>query len=119
MSNPVLSQILGGASALTNSSLLRQAVRNWWLTAPLGIAAYYMIRQRQKKGELSVPNVITDLTPMVVLVGTLVTLNHILEQRENGHAPTAAPRPPIQAREASFTPNPPQNDVIPAIPVES
>ncbi len=111
---PVLNQVLGGVGAIAGSPLFREVVRNWWLSAPLGYAAYVLIRQRQKRGELTVPNVISDLAPMVTVVGTLVMLNHILSQR----APAPAPRAPIAARDASFTPNPAQNDVIPAIPVE-
>ncbi len=113
---PVLNQVLGGVSAIASSSLVREAVRNLWLTAPLGYAAYVMIRRRQKAGQLTLPNVISDLTPMVTVVATLVMLNHILSQRA-APAPATTARP-IAARDASFTPNPPQNDVIPAIPVE-
>ncbi len=112
---PVLNQVLGGVGAVVGSPLFREAVRNWWLTAPLGYAAYVLIRRRQKRDELTVPNVISDLAPMVTIVGTLVMLNHILSQRTPA-APVA--RAPVAARDASFTPNPAQNDVIPATPVE-
>lgn len=118
---PVLNQVLGGLGTLASSSLFRSAIQNLWITAPLGIAAYVVLQDRYKKGQLTIHNTITDLTPMVTLVATLVILNHTLETREQaaGTAPAPlAPRPQIgPVRDASFTVAPHQDGPIPAIPV--
>ncbi len=114
-----INQILGGLAQMSRTSLVRTAIKHWWITAPLGFAAYSILHQRYKKGELNLPNALTDLAPMVTLVATLVILNSTLEQSEQaaGTAP-AAPRPPLgPIRDASFTPTPAQNQPIPAVPV--
>lgn len=114
---PVLNQVLGGVAQIANTSLFRTAIKHWWITAPLGVAAYTVLRDRYKKGQLTLPNAIGDLTPMVTLVATLVILNNVLDQREA--AAPASPRPQLgPVRDASFTPVQPASDApIPAIPV--
>lgn len=112
-----LNHVLGGLAQISRTSLVRTAIKHWWITAPLGFAAYSVLHQRYKKGELNLPNALTDLAPMVTLVATLVILNNTLEQREQT-APVAAARPPLgPIRDASFTPTPAQNQPIPAVPV--
>lgn len=116
---PALGQMLGGVGAVANSALFRSAVKNWWVTAPLGYAAYVLIRERQRKKQLTVPNVVSDLVPMVTLVATLVILNNVIEQRE-ANTTSAAPgsaKPPLgPIRDASFTPTQPRAP-LPGIPV--
>ncbi len=113
---PPLAHVLQGASEVVNSGLFRSALRSWWLTLPLGYAAYAMIRQRQKKGELTIPNVFNDLAPMVTVVATIIVLNHTLEQRERMAPPAPQPQKPQLGpiRDAAFTPN---DEPVPAIPV--
>ena len=116
---PVLNQVLGGLGQVINTGLFRTAAKNWWITAPLGIAAYAVLRERHKKGQLTLANAISDLTPMVTLVATLVILNNVLEQREQVPGAAQPQRPPLgPVKDASFTPVARQADQpIPAIPV--
>lgn len=115
---PVLRQMLGGLGTVAASSLFRNAMKHWWITAPLGYTAYSMIRERQKKNQLTVSNVINDLTPMVTLVASLVTLNYILTQQD-GQATPVASKPTLgPIRDASFTPTA-RPAPLPGIPVSS
>ncbi len=117
--NAPLNQMLGGLGSVANSALFRSALKNWWVTAPLGYAAFVLLRERQKKKQLTVPNVVSDLVPMVTLVATLVILNNVIEQREANAAPgsPAGSKPPLgPIRDASFTPTSRQAP-LPGIPV--
>ncbi len=115
--HPALGQMLGGLGSVANSALFRSALKNWWVTAPLGYAAFVLIRERQKKKQLTVPNVVSDLVPMVTLVATLVILNNVIEQREGAApaSPTGAKPPLGPIRDASFTPT--SRAPLPGIPV--
>jgi hypothetical protein len=115
---PVMNQVLGGLGQIVNTGLFRTAAKNWWITAPLGLAAYTVLRERHKKGQLTLANAISDLTPMVTLVATIVILNNVLEQREGATpAPVAARLPLGPVKDASFTPMSRNDQPIPAIPV--
>lgn len=115
--NQPFRQILGGLGTLATSSLFRSAITNWWITAPLGYAAYTLIRDRQKKNQLTMPNVINDIVPMVTLVASLVTLNYILKQQEAAQPAFTPPKPPLgPIKDASFTPT---QKPLPGLPVGS
>ncbi len=118
---PALNQVLGALGGLAGSSLFRNAVKHWYITGPLGVAAFTLLRERHKKGQLTLATAISDLTPMVTLTATLVILNHTLETRDRaaaGAPAPAAPKAPLgPIREASFTPSTPHDDVVPATPL--
>lgn len=119
--NQPFRQMLGGLGTLAASSLFRSAVANWWITAPLGYVAYTLIRDRQQKKQLTMPNVINDLVPMVTLVASLVTLNYILKQQESAQPmPAFTPqKPPLgPIKDAAFTPTQ-KPAPLPGLPVGS
>jgi hypothetical protein len=74
--------LLGGLGDIAQSGLFRAAVRNWWLTLPVGLVAWHSIQKRRKAGTLTTMHVIGDMVPVITVVGTLVLLNHTLEERE-------------------------------------
>jgi hypothetical protein len=109
MSKTPLHHLLGGLGEIAQSGLFRAAVKNWWASIPVGLVVWHSVQKRRKAGNLSALGVVGDITPIVMLVGTLVVLNHTLEEREK--AKPAATKPSIiptgaPVTDADFTPAP-------------
>lgn len=93
-------QMLQGLGNLLQTPLARGALRYWWVTVPLGALGWHYWNERKKAGEANVGNLVRDMVPAVGLVGTLLTLNSVLEKQE---ARKAAPRPMGPIKDAEFT----------------
>lgn len=94
-------QMLQGLGNLLQTPLARGALRYWWVTVPLGALGWHYWNERKRAGEANVGNLVRDMVPAVGLVGTLLTLNSVLEKQEARKA--AAPRPMGPIRDAEFT----------------
>lgn len=102
------SAALGALSNIAQAPLVRAAVRYWWVTVPIGFAAWRAYQRRKAKdGDAHPVDVLLDVAPMVGLVAGLVALNENLRRSEERQpaAPVArAAQPPKPtAREADFT----------------
>ena len=89
--------LLGGLGDIAQSGLFRAALRNWWITLPIGLVAWHSIQKRRKAGTLTTMHVIGDMVPAITVVGTLVLLNHTLEEREKSQPARKALPPPTMA----------------------
>ncbi len=97
-------QILGHLGNFANTAIFRNAAKYWWVTLPLGYAAWGKYQERKRKNELTTANVIGDLAPLLSVVATLVMLNNVLEQREQTPAkPNPLNPAPGPVTEASFS----------------
>lgn len=97
-------QMLQGLGNLLQTPLARGALRYWWVTVPLGALGWHYWKTRQKDGSATVGNLVHDMVPAVGLVGTLITLNSVMEKQE---ARKTAPIPAGPIRDAEFTQNAP------------
>jgi hypothetical protein len=98
-------QILGHLGNFANTAIFRNAAKYWWVTLPLGYAAWGKYQERKRKNEVTTANVIGDLAPLISVVATLVMLNNVLEQRESAAPPKPNPLNPAPGpvTEASFS----------------
>lgn len=102
------SAALGALSNVAQAPLVRAAVRYWWVTVPLGFAAWRAYQRRKAKdGDAHPVDVLLDVAPMVGLVVGVVSLNEAMRRAEERQpaAPVArqAPQPKPPARDADFT----------------
>ncbi len=96
--------VLGALGDIAGSALFRNAMKYWWVTLPIGYAAYASVRSRMKGKTLTPLGVVGDVAPAVSLVATLVMLNHTLEQRDQRTAAAVVSSiPPAGIKDASFT----------------
>jgi hypothetical protein len=104
VNRPPLQQLLGGLGSIAQSGLFRAAVRNWWASVPIGLVVWHSVQKRRKAGTLNTMGVVTDITPVVLLVGGLITMNHILEEREAKPAKPSLIPTGMPITDAQFTP---------------
>jgi hypothetical protein len=106
---PVDRTALAGLGALAQTPLARAAVKYWWVSLPIGYAAYRSWQQRKAKGGAHPLDVVMDIAPLVGLVGTLVLINEHIKRNEVA-APAAAKPSPIppgaEITDADFTTRP-------------
>lgn len=108
MSQPFVSreQLLQGLGNVLQTPLARGAIRYWWVTVPLAGLGWHYWQERKKAGDASLGNLVKDMVPAVGLVGTLLTLNSIMEQQEKKQAANPVPLGPIKDAEFSTDPGP-------------
>jgi len=108
VSQPFVSreQLLQGLGNVLQTPLARGAIRYWWVTVPLGALGWHYWQERKKAGDASVGNLVKDMVPAVGLVGTLLTLNSIMEQQEKKQGTNPAPLGPIKDAEFSTSSGP-------------
>lgn len=94
-------QLLQGLGNLLQTPLARGALRYWWVTVPLGALGWHYWQTRKKDGSATVGNLVHDMVPAVGLVGTLITLNSVMEKQEARKATAPLPQGPI--KDAEFT----------------
>ncbi len=100
-------QVLQGLGNLLQTPLARGVMRYWWVTVPLGVLGYHYWKERKASGDQTVGNLIKDMAPAVGLVGTLLTLNAMMEKQEAARASTPSPIPPGPIKDAEFSTNGP------------
>lgn len=111
---PINPSTLAGLQGIASTPLARAAVRYWWVTIPIGLAAYRSWQRRKaKEGSAHPLDVLLDVAPLIGLVSTAILLNEKVGQMEARQAQAAAPRPkpsPIPpgapVTDADFTPRP-------------
>lgn len=113
LSQPVAQAALAGAlGGIAQSPLARAAVRYWWLTLPVGYVAWDAYQaSKERGGKVRVSTVVAQMSPAIMLLASVVMLNHTLrcaeaEARANGALPAVPPVNGIdesKIRDATFT----------------
>jgi hypothetical protein len=101
---------LGSLGEVMQTPLARAVVKYWWVSLPIGYAAYLSFQRRKaKEGKAHPIDILHDISPLICLVGTLVAVNATLQaqhaQQTADAAQAAASVKPVaaQVRDADFS----------------
>ncbi len=98
--------VLGALGDVAGSALFRNALKYWWLSAPVGYAIWASISEHRKRKDLTPMRVVADVAPAVSLIATMVLLNNVLEQRDNARVASVVSPAAGSVKDASFTTSP-------------
>jgi hypothetical protein len=83
IANAARSAALGSMPAILQSPLARAVVKYWWVTVPIGYAAWVSYQRRKaKEGKVHPIDVLHDVAPIIGIVGTLVAVNATIAAHE-------------------------------------